>query len=106
MSMGTLCNAAPADLDKPTVAAALTAAAAILQKAGWQPCRLHVPGMAQAAAKVLTGQAACQATHDDSDEEVEADDNSQVCGRTGMTALRVCEHMPRPEVNGREQHRQ
>lgn len=71
-----LLRAIAIDLDKPAVAAALTAGAALVQAAGLLACQAYVSNLAEAAAKVLSGQAPCQAAA--SDDEGEEDAGNEV----------------------------
>ncbi|KAK9799405.1 hypothetical protein WJX73_003839 [Symbiochloris irregularis] len=93
-SMPVLLRATNADLDKPAVAAALTAAAALLQATSALACRQHVLGLAEAAAKVLGGQAACQAAavgsdDDDEGEEPDAEEDSELEAELMTSAMEV-----------------
>ncbi|KAK9824669.1 hypothetical protein WJX72_012191 [[Myrmecia] bisecta] len=62
------------DDDKDAVAEAMMAAGHILKAAGASACARYVPDLAEAAAKVLRGEAVCQAVDSDEEEGEEADD--------------------------------
>ena len=70
-----LLTALRTDLDKPAAGGALSAAAALLQTGGLQACQAYMAGLAEAAAKVLGGQAPCQEPEsaDEADDELETE---------------------------------